>query len=254
MIADAIDEAVEQVKMSQQLDQVGAAVRAATPHGSETGESTLATATLPTETKPIHQSNMDANSIDALLRQLVLSNYENVEQFFEAVKGKGDAIGRTDFKTATKKLGLNVGNAARKELRKRVAGSGKTITRQALARFMGNSAVGDSKAPPEDVSHTLCSIPSEVPDLPSIFQPRDGPLSALISSLIDHSTTTISLTAPKSRKSSSKISSQGMASAIFLHTHFFLLFPQGGCGKTTITVAAIRSFEVRKHFESIGCE
>ena len=57
---------------------------------------------------------------------------------------------------------------------------------------------------------------------------------ALIASLISDKASTVSLTATKSR--SNKITSQGA----------------GGCGKTTLTVAAVRSQKVREFFQRIG--
>jgi hypothetical protein len=96
------------------------------------------------------------------------------------------------------------------------------ITLKALSKFLGEgSKMG---APPKD-ANALCPIPNDVPDLPAIFQPRDGPLRALISSLVDDTITNVSLTAPNKKKgktisSQGKVSSQGM----------------GGCGKTTVKI------------------
>ena len=107
--------------------------------------------------------------------------------------------------------------ASRKALRKRIAADGsKTITCQDLVSFMGSgpNIVNQIKAG-VDVDQntdntTLCPIPSDVPNLPAIFQPRDGPLRALITSLTGDSSTTVSLTAPKARRNNTKVTSQGM--------------------------------------------
>ena len=80
----------------------------------------------------------------------------------------------------------------------------------------------------------LAPIPADVPHLPAKFQPRDAVQDALIASLISDKASTVSLTATKSR--SNKITSQGA----------------GGCGKTTLTVAAVRSQKVRGFFQRIG--
>ena len=204
MIAQAIDEAVEQTKATllQQSKTAASTSNEVTPPATSTAEP-----------KPtIHQSNMNAAAVDSLLRQLVRSNYESVEKFFEAAKGQGGVIGRTDWKTATKLLGLNVGNTARKELRKRIAGSSKTITLEQLSSFVGGAGKSGSvsRQIPESASD-LCVIPLEVPPLPDKFHPRDGPLKALIASLVEQQTATVSLTAPKARNS---IASQGMGGKI----------------------------------------
>jgi len=105
MIATAIDEAVEQTRMSQ-LEKAGAATAAS--------NAVVAAAEPPTEMKPIHHTNMSTDAIDALLRQLVIRQHGSVGDFFHAAKGKGGVIGRQDWKRAVKMLGLNVEDTARK--------------------------------------------------------------------------------------------------------------------------------------------
>jgi hypothetical protein len=107
-------------------------------------------------------------------------------------------------------LSKNSFSASRKALRKRIAADGsKTINRQALARFMGNHSdvvvarQNDPKASPKEGHQTMCPISSDVPDLPALFQPRDGPLRALIASLSGDSAT---------RRNNTTVTAQGMAS------------------------------------------
>jgi hypothetical protein len=115
MIATAIDEAVEQTKAL--LD------KAESRSGGMITTGTAATQPpVVFDTKPIHHTNLNADAVDVQLRQLVHSKYGGCSAFFEAAKGKGGVIGRTAWKSAMKMAGLDIGNTARKELRKRIAG------------------------------------------------------------------------------------------------------------------------------------
>ena len=105
MIATAVDEAVEQTRLSQ-VEKAGASTTAS--------NAVTAAAEPPTKTESIHHTNMSTDAIDALLRQLVIRQYESVGDFFDAAKGKGGVIGRQDWKRAVKMLGLNVEDTARK--------------------------------------------------------------------------------------------------------------------------------------------
>jgi hypothetical protein len=218
-IAAAIDEAVEQTRMSQ-LEKAGAATTAS--------NAVTAAAEPTTEMKPIedsdeksrgatvHESNMDAQAVDEQLRQLIKEKFGDVRSFFvDATQGEG--ISRKEWKVALHRLGMALSDGARKSSRKRIASDGsKTISLSALSFFVEGSANGGSKlqmATPKDSA--LCTIPSDVPDLPTIFQPRDGPLKALIASLMGDSTSTVSLTAPARKNTASQqgimnVTSQGM--------------------------------------------
>ena len=144
-----------------------------------------------------------------------------------------------------------------KELRKRISEGTKTITFEQLSFFIGIGGASKSnhkQQPSASSENGLCVIPLEVPSLPDKFHPREGPLKALIASLVEHQTATVSLSSPKARNA---IASQGMGGKTRLNCVGYspgsevCVFSKG-CGKTTLTVAAVRDPVVRKHFECIA--
>jgi hypothetical protein len=173
----------------------------------------------PNETQKI---NLEIDAAEAVLRQLVKSNYGSATTWFQTIKGKSGSVSRQNWKAAIQQIGLAVDDETRKAIRKRVARDGsKLITLSQLSSFINPvDSVSNSAS---DSASELCAIPLEVPSLPDKFHPRDGPLKALVASLVEQQTTTVSsITAPKAKNA---IASQG--STIFENEH--------ACNKTVIT-------------------
>ena len=190
MIADAISAVIKNTMAQEKQNE----------RAKETNE---------TKERNVHSTNLDVDAAEAQLRQLVKSNYGSAIKWFEEIKGKSGSISRTDWKTATKQIGLAVNNEIRKAIRKRVARDGsKLINLSQLSSFIDpvDSASDSTSDSTSDSASELCAIPLEVPSLPDNFHPRGGPLEALVASLVKQQTTTVSsITAPKARNA---ISSQ----------------------------------------------
>jgi hypothetical protein len=182
MIADAISAVVKNTMMAQEKHEAK-------------------------EKNETQKINLDIDAADAVLRQLVKSNYGSATTWFQKIKGKSGSVSRQNWKAAIQQIGLAVDDETRKAIRKRVARDGsKLINLSQLTSFI--DPVESTSTSASDSASELCEIPLEVPSLPDNFHPRDGPLKALVASLVEQQTTTVSsITAPKARNA---VSSQGM--------------------------------------------
>ena len=174
------------------------------------------------ETNETQKINLEIDAAEAALRQLVKSNYGSATIWFQKIKGKSGSVSRQNWKAAIQQIGLAVDDGTRKAIRKRVVRDGsKLISLSQLTSFI--DPVDSASNSASDSASELCAIPLEVPSLPDKFHPRDGPLKALVASLVEQQTTTVSsITAPKAKNA---IASQG--STIFENEH--------ACNKTVIT-------------------
>jgi hypothetical protein len=197
------------------------------PAFSKTPKSAEAAA--PLESTTIHAENMSGDAIDAQFKSLILTRYGGVAAFFAAVKGsnKGD-ISRKDFKSSIRLLGLDLTDAARKTLRKRIAGKNREVTLVLLSRFIdGRQQTKVVSA----ASRGLAALPLAVPEIPHTFKSRPYAQEQLVEALLDSSSGNTAVTAPKSR-----VSSQGM----------------GGVGKTMLAAAVVRDERILGYFQAVG--
>ena len=177
----------------------------------------------------IHALNMSDETIDQHFKVLIRTN-GGVETVFAAVTGNKD-ISRKGFKQILKTLGLDLTDAARKRLRKKISGGNAVISVKMLARFVGEESQLHTN---QITRNDLAALPVEVPVLPTAFKSRPHAQEQLVAALLDSGgTSSTAVTAPKSR-----VSSQGM----------------GGVGKTMLTAAVVRDERVRGGFEKIACE
>jgi hypothetical protein len=180
----------------------------------------------------IHATNMSDETIDQEFKALIRKN-GGAEKILAAVTGNKDNpnISRKGFKQVLKTIGLDLTDAARKRLRKKISGATAVISVTMLAQFVEE----ENQLHTNQISRNdLAALPAEVPVLPNTFKSRPHAQEQLVAALLDfggnHST---AVTAPKSR-----VSSQGM----------------GGVGKTMLTAACVRDERVRGAFEKIACE
>jgi hypothetical protein len=126
-----------------------------------------------TDTSTIHVVNMSAEVIEAHFRKLVKEKFGGVEGFFAAAKGDKINIGRKDFKSALRLLGLGLTDAARKQLRKKIGGKHPAITLELLTQFVGeihSKRTKEQLATNHNTRGGLADLPIEVPELPSAFK------------------------------------------------------------------------------------
>lgn len=188
---------------------IAKAIEQAVADGTQSNKSSKPNKNKPAKSKAIHVKNMTADVIEGRLKELVLEKYGSATAFFNAASKEGSGIiSRKDFKAAIRRLGLDLSDASRKVLRKKVACDGsKCITLQLLTKFIeGDQPVTkdankDTQAKAKGAHRGLAPIPSDVPALPPNFQPRGAAQDALLASLVQitESGSTVSLTAPKSR-------------------------------------------------------
>ena len=122
--------------------------------------------------------------------------------------------------TASRRIGLRKDDDAPDNISIRPIAIGDALARAAascavrdldgeIARWFTRPMDDD----PDGVA-TMCAVPRSCPDLPQKVMSREGPLNALVASLIENDTRTVSLTAPKCKRSTArtKVASQGMVS------------------------------------------
>ena len=72
----------------------------------------------PNETQKM---NLEIDAAEAVLRQLVKSNYGSATTWFQKIKGKSGSVSRQNWKAAIQQIGLAVDDETRKAIRKRIA-------------------------------------------------------------------------------------------------------------------------------------